>query len=293
MSYAHIPNLYQDQRILAFKQCFALEKVHGTSVHVGFTNAHGPHLFFFSGGADAVEFRQIFDEPDLLARFVALGHPHVVVYGEAYGGKQQGMRKTYGSELKFIAFEVKIGSEPATWLAVPNALDVVQKLGLEFVPFEAIGTSLAEIDAQRDLPSRVALRRGIAEPRMSEGIVLRPPFEVRASNGDRIVAKHKTEQFRETRSPRPVIDPARQVVLDAAEAIAFEWATPMRLEHVLDKLTPPAANMADIPRVIAAMQADIEREAASEISYGSAAAKAIATATVKLYSAKNKSKLED
>lgn len=30
MSYLHIPNLYKDQTILLLRECFALEKVHGT-----------------------------------------------------------------------------------------------------------------------------------------------------------------------------------------------------------------------------------------------------------------------
>ena len=30
MGYMHIDNLYKDQRILQFKECYALEKIHGT-----------------------------------------------------------------------------------------------------------------------------------------------------------------------------------------------------------------------------------------------------------------------
>jgi hypothetical protein len=35
MGYAHINNLYKDQEILIFKHVWALEKIHGTSAHIG------------------------------------------------------------------------------------------------------------------------------------------------------------------------------------------------------------------------------------------------------------------
>ena len=34
MGYLHIDNLYKNQTVLAFRRCFALEKVHGTSAHI-------------------------------------------------------------------------------------------------------------------------------------------------------------------------------------------------------------------------------------------------------------------
>lgn len=34
MGYLHIDNLYKAQEILAFRTCFALEKIHGTSANV-------------------------------------------------------------------------------------------------------------------------------------------------------------------------------------------------------------------------------------------------------------------
>ncbi len=34
MGYLHIDNLYKNQTIRLFRECYALEKVHGTSAHV-------------------------------------------------------------------------------------------------------------------------------------------------------------------------------------------------------------------------------------------------------------------
>ena len=36
MSYMHIDNLYKNQDILLFKECYALEKIHGTSAGLEF-----------------------------------------------------------------------------------------------------------------------------------------------------------------------------------------------------------------------------------------------------------------
>ena len=284
MGYLHIDNLYKNQDVLAFKRVYALEKIHGTSAHLRFTNNL---LTFFSGGEKHDKFKACFDEATLLQGFAAVGHHIVTVYGEAYGGKCQGMSATYGKELKFIAFDVRVGD---TWLAVPNAAAVVAVLGLIFVPYELINATVENLDHERDRPSRVAMLCGCGVDKASEGIVIRPPFEVTKSNGERIIAKHKGEAFAETRTTRPVVDPANQQALDAPRAIADEWVTSMRLGHVMDKMGDEL-QMSDIPRLIAAMQEDVLREATGEIVESRAALKAIGSATVKLFTAHVKGKL--
>ena len=54
MAYLHIDNLYKNQEILMFKECYALEKIHGTSAHVGFKEGA---IHFFSGGENHERFR--------------------------------------------------------------------------------------------------------------------------------------------------------------------------------------------------------------------------------------------
>lgn len=48
MGYLHIENLYKNQDIMMFKECYALEKIHGTGAHVKWKNAQ---VEYFSGGA--------------------------------------------------------------------------------------------------------------------------------------------------------------------------------------------------------------------------------------------------
>jgi len=292
MGYRHIDNLGKNGAILAFRECYALEKVHGTSAHLKFKFEKEPdsiNVTYYSGGEKHEAFKALFNEADLLARYRQLMcfGAEVTVYGEAYGGKCQGMSDTYGKALQFIAFEVQVGE---TWLAVPDAEDVAMKLGLEFVPYNRVSTDPAVLEAQRDLPSRVAVRRGITEPRISEGVVLRPLLEFLDNRGNRIIVKFKRPEFSERASKKDtVIDPGRMEAVAAADAVAAEWVTEHRLEHVLGALTaklgqePTMSNTGD---VIVAMVEDVLREGAGEIVDSKDVRRAIGNAAVKLFKKK-------
>lgn len=278
MGYLHINNLYKDQLILQMKEVYALEKIHGTSAHIKFSE--DGNLTFFSGGEKYEKFVNLFDAEKLKEIYnERYAGSELTIFGEAYGGKQQGMSPTYGPELKFIAFDVKIGN---SWLDVPNAFDVVTHFGLEFVDFVKIPTNLEAIDAERDKPSTQAKRNGIIEDKLREGVVLRPVFEVTLNNGARLIVKHKRDEFKETATPRKVVDPAQMEVLKEAEHIANEWVTAERLRHVLDKL-PEATDITKTGMVIRAMQEDVVREADGEIVVSKEALGAIGKKTAAMF----------
>lgn len=294
MSYLSIVNLYKAKEILEFKWVWALEKVHGSSAHVAWKDKK---LEFFSGGTSQVMFEKLFDHAALTAAFEKLGHAEVTVYGEAFGGKCQGMSDTYGKELRFIAFDVCVVNrnvadppdpyEPlahAVWLDVPNAYEVATGLGIAFVPFEKVSTDVTALDAIRDRSSQVAESLGFpGKPR--EGVVLRPPFEVRLNNRHRVITKHKGEAFKERENVPKVASPEALAVLEGAQQIADEWVTEMRLTHVLDKLSigRPPLEIQDTPLVKTAMVADVLREAAGEIVPGRDVERAIGNATAKMF----------
>lgn len=263
MGYADIPNLYKAQEILLFKRCYALCKIHGTSAHLSWNNGQ---LGFFSGGEKHEKFVSLFDQEKLVAILTANfgADMKVKIHGEAYGGKQQGMAHTYGPNLKFIVFDVCVNE---SWLAVPKAEKVASDLGLEFVHYVEISTDLAEIDAQRDADSVQAVRNGMGPGKMREGIVLRPLIEVTMNNGERIIAKHKRDEFRERQHVPKVDDPAKLAVMTKAQEIADEWAVPMRLAHILQDL-PHATGMEHTGEIVKAMIADIRKEAKGEIAEG-------------------------
>jgi len=329
MGYLHIENLYKPeaQNIFMFREVYALEKIHGTSAHITFktnpSNQAQWQVVFFSGGEKYNNFIGLFDNAKLIELFLTnnpLADREYTIYGEAYGGSQQGMSGTYGARLKFAAFDVQIGD---TWLDVPNGEKFVKSLGLEYVDYVKVPivkavdgkveTDLTFVDFERDKPSIQAIRNGVSSfvghnvltegdgvldvpgvgcilnPKKREGVVLRPLVEVTRSNGDRIIAKHKGDDFKETKTARAVVDPNQIQVLTESTAIADEWVTPMRLEHVLDKL--PGHCMEKMRDIIMAMQEDVRREASGEIVWNESVAKVIGKKTVDLYKNFLKSKI--
>ena len=276
MGYLHINNLYKDQTILMFKECYAMEKIHGTSAHITFNEET---VKFSSGGVSYEGFKQLFNEELLLTKFkeVIKNNFKVTIYGEAYGGKCQKMRTTYGDDLKFVVFDVKIGDR---WLKVPEAEEFVKPFNLEFVDYNKILTKVEFIDKERDLDSTQAIRNGIGEGKKREGVVLRPLDEFVDKYGQRVIIKHKRDDFRETKTVREILSPDKLKVLDEANAIAEEWVTEMRLTHILDKIKN--VSMRDTGEIIKNMQDDIEREGEGEIIWTREAKKSVGQRTVYL-----------
>ena len=297
----HIVNLYRPeaQTILLFKECYSSEKLHGTSSNLKYTNntQTTSDISLFSGGCNPVTFDKLFDKAKLLDLFKTLGHNKITIYGEAYGGKEQGMAYLYGKETKFAAFDVEIEMpEYSYFLSVPEAEAIAKILGLDFVPYKKIPCTLEAIDAERDADSVQAVKNGVdlsALPKLSdgtqrtalrEGVVLRPLVEM-LYKGARVCAKHKSDKFKgggERKNTPKVDDPEKLKLFTDAQAAAEEFVTEMRLEHVFDKL-PKDISMDKMPLVIKAMVEDVEREAKGEILENPETRKAISKKTVMLF----------
>ena len=279
MGYMHIENLYRNIEILLFRECFCAEKIHGSSSHLSFKEGK---INYFAGGEKHERFTKLFDEDNLLSVYLDnYSEMDLILFGEVYGASQQGMSTTYGKELKFIVFDVKMGDY---WLDMPNAEQVTKKLGLEFVSYKKIPTTLKAIDRERDRPSVQAKRNGIKEDKMREGVVLRPLIELKKNNGKRIIVKHKRDEFMETRTKREV-DPAKLKVLEESNEIANEWVVPNRLDHILDKLGNPT-EIEKVRDVIKAMIEDVFREAKGEIVESRPVEQAISKKTAQMYKAR-------
>lgn len=305
MGYLHIDNLYKDQKILMFKECYAMEKIHGTSAWLSYTPAEvvdakefgyrtidkievkSSRLNFFAGGGKYEHFITLFDAEAIRLKLNELTPgKHTIIYGEYYGGKMHKMSKTYGADMKFVAFDVRIGGH---WLNVPKAEEIVNLLGLEFVYYKKIPTTIEAIDAERDAPSCQAIRNGMGSttdnygfcPPIQEGIVLRPIEEVILNNGDRVIAKHKRPEFRETKTHKVVSEEKLKVIAEA-RAIAEEWVTLERLNHILNRGVVEA-KIENTGEIIALMIEDILREAKGEIEDSPNARKQIAKETALLF----------
>ena len=282
MSYMKISNLHREKEILLFKECFASEKLHGSSAHVSWKpNASGEVgssgvLSFFSGGEKHEAFVVLFDKEKLAADFTKLGYPNITVYGEAYGGKCQGMKDTYGNKLQFVAFEVKVDDY---WLAMPDAEEVARGLGFDFVHYRKISATIEDIEAEMLLPSVQAVRNGCGDDKKREGVVLRPLIEVVRGNGKRIIAKHKNPDFQETKTKRTLSADVLEVLTEA-KAIADEWVVENRIQHVLDRF--PDFRMEQMGDAIRAVVEDVRVEAGEEIVFSKEARVAISKRAVKL-----------
>jgi len=278
MGYAKIPNLYKVQDILMFRECYAMEKIHGTSAHIQFIAGV---VRYGSGGAGLALFKGLFDTELLEETFSKLANleTRLTIYGEAYGGKLQRMSETYGPDLRFVAFDVKLNDQ---WLSVPHAENVARQYQLDFVHYKKVSTDLATLDAERDAESIQAVRNGMGHGRLREGVVLRPLSPVYDQHMGRICAKHKGELFQE-RAHQPKVKSADElVILRDANAIAEEWVVPMRLDHVLQKLRHAKA-IEHTGEVIEAVLADVLEEAAGEVVVTRAVEKAIKSRAAKLW----------
>ena len=285
VGYLHISNLYANQNILLFKECYALEKIHGSSAHVSYDaeKLEAEQLTFFSGGAKHEEFVALFDKEALLSKIKEIGYTKFVLYGEAYGGKMQKMSGTYGPKLKFIVFDVWVGER---WLEVPRAEAYAINLGLEFVYYKRIPATVEALDAERDAFSVQAVRNGCGEDKFREGIVARPlmEFSYGRDENSRVICKHKREEFRETKSVRTVESEEKRRVMEEVTLIVDEWVTPMRLQHVLDKMgETESISINRTKEVITAMIEDVLREAGGEVVESKPLLKEIGNRTAGLF----------
>jgi hypothetical protein len=249
-----------DTEILNFKMCYAMEKIHGTSAHISFKAGR---IGFFSGGSKYEEFVKNFDPEVLTVKLSEMfpGETSVLIYGEAYGGKLQGMSATYGKQLLFVAFDVKIGG---MWLSVPKAESICRSLGLDFVHYVKIPTTLEVLDAERDADSVQAIKNGMGSGHMREGIVLRTLEEYTKNNERRVIAKHKRMEFKETATQHNVGDKLER--LTQAKDIATEWVTEERLNHLLTS-GELSMDIRETGKVIQAMIEDIKKESGDSVEF--------------------------
>jgi hypothetical protein len=286
MGYLHISNIKNlNDHIFLFRECYAMEKIDGTSAHVFYNSEmpEGQQLSFFGGCAKHEQFVALFNQQDLLDRIKAIGYTKFKIYGEAYGGKIQRMAGTYGPNLKFIAFDVKVADR---WLEVPRAEQYAINLGLEFVHYNRVPTTIEALNAERDAPSVQAIRNSCGNDKIREGIVCRPlvEFSYGCDENSRIICKHKRAEFRETKSVRTVESEEKRRVMEEVTLVVDEWCVPTRLQHVLDKMGE--AGTIGIERtkdVIANMTEDILREAEGEVVESKPLMKEIGNRTVKLF----------
>lgn len=300
MGYRKIPNLYKDQSILMFKECYALCKLHGTSTNIRWVkNEHGIwDQYLFAGGIQpAKKFENMMNERfNLRERYeVFLEYirdwpevSKVTLYGEGYGGNCQAMSHIYGP-LNFAVFEVNVDG---FCLDTPRAEKVATTLGFPFVPYERGPATVEWLNEQRNKYCVQAQRNGMGEHH-HEGIVVRPIIEVTTNDGKPIIAKHKRDEYAEHARPRKPIAGQHERQTKAQE-IAEDWVTQMRLEHVIDAQRAKkqrTLSIEDTGDIIRAMIEDVKVEGEGEIEWTPEASKQIGKRCAMLWKAMLKDRI--
>ncbi len=113
----------------------------------------------------------------------------VTLYGEGYGRKIQNGGAYLPDRVDFVLFDIRIGH---WWLRRETVNDIAVQLGIEAVPVLDVGTLADAVDMARE---------GFASARWPgvldcEGLVVRPTTELLARNGERIITKVKSRDFR-------------------------------------------------------------------------------------------------
>jgi len=124
--------------------------------------------------------------------FDKFGRDDVTLYGEGYGAKiQKGGGDYIPDGVGFILFDVKIGN---FWLNRESVEDIAKYFGVPSVPVRGYLTiENAIMFVEKGIHSYVAQNPN----KMAEGLIGTPLIPLFARNGDRIITKIKTRDFKE------------------------------------------------------------------------------------------------
>ena len=110
-----------------------------------------------------------------------------ILYGEGYGAKIQKGGELYRPDVGFILFDVLCED---VWLTRESVEDIAGKLCIPIVPLVGVGALVPAIDLVRR-----GFKSVVAPAREAEGLVMRPMFELRDREGNRIITKVKHKDF--------------------------------------------------------------------------------------------------
>lgn len=115
------------------------------------------------------------------------GKTPAILYGEGYGAKIQKGGGNYRPDQSFVLFDVRVGD---WWLLRDKIVAVANGLGIDMVPQFMVGSVPAAIQAVT-----LGMTSSWGDFPM-EGLVGKPPLGIQARNGDRLLMKIKTKDFR-------------------------------------------------------------------------------------------------
>ena len=115
---------------------------------------------------------------------------NITLYGEGYGVKIQKGGNYISNDVNFILFDVKIGK---WWLDRESIKDIADKLGINVVPLMGYMTIPEAIEyVKKGFKSTIAENKDYD----AEGLVLKTPCGLLKRDGERLITKIKTVDFR-------------------------------------------------------------------------------------------------
>ena len=118
---------------------------------------------------------------------------NITLYGEGYGTKIQKGGNYISDGVDFILFDVKIGK---WWLDRKAIVDIANKLGINAVPLMGYMTIPDAIEyVRKGFKSTIAENKDYD----AEGLVLKAPCGLLRRDGERLITKIKTVDFRKYR----------------------------------------------------------------------------------------------
>ena len=168
------------------------EKIDGTNIRVMWDGAD----VAFAGKTDKAiipnhlldVLDDIFKAPEMYKKFGVDGD--VCLYGEGYGMKIQKGGNYIPDRADFILFDCKIGP---WWMDRASLEDISKSLCVGIVPIIEKGTLTEAVDyCKSGYKSTISDNKDYD----AEGLVLKPSVELIARNGQRIISKIKSKDFR-------------------------------------------------------------------------------------------------
>lgn len=197
-----IPEQFTYPEFEALKNCRweCTEKIDGTNIRIELEFT-GDDLVVvaFKGRTDRAQvpahlmnrLEELFGPIDWRSIFPDMTGGHVTLYGEGYGVKIQSGGNYIKDGVDFILFDVKVDK---WWLERDAIEDIAGKLNIKVVPLMGYMTIPEAIDFVRK-----GFKSTIAENKdyNAEGLVLKAPYGLLRRNGERLITKIKTVDFKE------------------------------------------------------------------------------------------------
>lgn len=195
---------YPEFEILKDLKWECTEKIDGTNIRIELESSGNPEdgiIMSFKGRTDKAvipehlltKLNWLFDRERLMEVLNITDETqdcNITLYGEGYGAKIQKGGNYISNDVNFILFDVKIGK---WWLDRESIKDIANKLGINAVPLMGYMTIPEAIEyVKKGFKSTIAENKDYD----AEGLVLKTPCGLLKRDGERLITKIKTVDFR-------------------------------------------------------------------------------------------------